>query len=772
MNDLDRAHSALQAIPPAIPREDWVKVAMAAHAAGIGFDAFDTWSAQADSYNAAKCRDLWKSIKPGKGIGPASLFQIAKQHGWRDGKTSPPRPARAAPVPKAAPAPEKPGMAPAEVWERGAPATAQHAYCQTKGIGAGAGRLGLRVLPANDPLHIGGKSMAGALLVPCREIDGTLKTLQCIPPTGPKMNLPGASFGNGFHVVGELKAGQPVYVCEGFASAWACWVETGHAAVVTFGASRMGTVAAAVREACSGAVLVLVPDVGKEAQADKVAANLRCAVARMPEGKPSNYDAWDVWQDESVPGAVALASILESAAMAPEKAVEATDDGDETDAPVLSEMALAALFAEECAARFRWSPGMDWMVNAGTHWERDDLLKRFNVVKAVCRNAAAMTEKPALAAKLCSSNTSSAVLSLARSESGIVTPVAEWDKYPMLLNTPGDCYDLETGLPVSRTGLLFTQVTGIAPARMATPVWEKFISEVFDNDVEAMEFIQRLAGYCLTGSTIEQKIFFLFGVGSNGKNVLMDVLKAIAGRYGHNLPSEALMTAKHERHPTTLAALQGKRLAISSEIEESAHWAEARIKQLTGDAELTARYMRGDEFTFPVTHKHVLAGNFKPRLKGDDFAMQRRMVLVPFTQQFTGTRKDERLPEKLKAEHPGILAWAIEGARKWATDGLRIPTTVTESSKEYMAQQNDIELWIDECCNVGDGLRCKSSDLYASYANWKQRNGENAGSSKMFSQRLERKFTKKKEAPGMMFLGLQLKPEHQQNDYQNQSRGI
>lgn len=321
MNDLDRAHSALQAIPPAIPREDWVKVAMAAHAAGIGFDAFDTWSAQADSYNAAKCRDLWKSIKPGKGIGPASLFQIAKQHGWRDGKTSPPRPARAAPVPKAAPAPEKPGMAPAEVWERGAPATAQHAYCQTKGIGAGAGRLGLRVLPANDPLHIGGKSMAGALLVPCREIDGTLKTLQCIPPTGPKMNLPGASFGNGFHVVGELKAGQPVYVCEGFASAWACWVETGHAAVVTFGASRMGTVAAAVREACSGAVLVLVPDVGKEAQADKVAANLRCAVARMPEGRPDNYDAWDCWQDESQPGAPALAAILE-AATAPVEAPE------------------------------------------------------------------------------------------------------------------------------------------------------------------------------------------------------------------------------------------------------------------------------------------------------------------------------------------------------------------------------------------------------------------------------------------------------------------
>lgn len=440
--------------------------------------------------------------------------------------------------------------------------------------------------------------------------------------------------------------------------------------------------------------------------------------------------------------------------------------------PELSEMELASNFAALCSDKFKWSPGMDWMVNAGTHWERDDHLRRFNVVKAVCRNAATATDKAALAAKLCSANTSSAVLSLARSEPDIVTPVAEWDKHPMLLNTPGDCYDLETGLPVSRTGLLFTQVTGIAPSRMATPLWDKFVSEVFDNDVELVEFVQRLAGYCLTGSTKEQKIFFLFGAGSNGKNVLLDALNAIAGRYGHNLPSEALMTSKHERHPTTLAALQGKRLAISSEIEESAHWAEARIKQLTGDATLTARYMRGDEFTFNVTHKHLLAGNFKPRLKGDDYAMQRRMVLVPFTQQFIGTRKDEHLPEKLKAEYPGILSWAIEGARKWAADGLHIPGAVVDSSKEYMSEQNDIELWAGECCNVGDGLRAKSSDLYVSYAAWKLRNGENAGSSKMFSQRLERKFTKGKSDGLMVFKGLQLKPDYQPNDYRNQSQGF
>lgn len=415
---------------------------------------------------------------------------------------------------------------------------------------------------------------------------------------------------------------------------------------------------------------------------------------------------------------------------------------------------------------------MDWMHNEGTHWERDDRLHRFTAAKAVCREAAESAEKAQTQAKLCSSGVGSAVLHLARSEPQINTAVADWDSSPMLLNTPGGVYDLRTGCAVPRERHLFTQVAGVAPAPMATPVWLKFLQEVFADDVEMIEFMQRWFGYCLTGDIREQVLLFLYGVGSNGKSVLLDVQRAIAGKYGHNLPAEALMTAKHERHPTTFAALQGKRLAISSEIEESSHWAESRIKSLTGDSTLTARFMRGDEFTFNITHKHVLAGNFKPRLKGDDYAMQRRMVLVPFTQQFTGTRRDESLSEKLKAEYPGILAWAIAGAAKWAESGLLIPQSVRESSKEYMAEQNDIELWIDECCDVGDGLRCKSSDLYASYAAWKARNGEVAGSSKVFSQRLERKFSKGKTAAGMVFKGLQLKPEHQQSDYLKQTKGF
>lgn len=435
------------------------------------------------------------------------------------------------------------------------------------------------------------------------------------------------------------------------------------------------------------------------------------------------------------------------------------------EAPAYSEIQLAEEFAAAAVERFRWSPGMDWMSNQGAHWERDSKLARYSLAKEVCKGAAAAVEKAHHAAKLTSASTVNSVLSLARSEAGIVTGVDAWDAHPMLLNTPGGVYDLETGRTVSREGLLFTQITKVAPAAMKTPVWDKFIAEVFGGDLEMVEFIQRMGGYALTGSTVEHKLFYLYGNGRNGKSVLLEVLRSVSGAYSHNLPAEALMSSKHERHPTSFAALQGKRLAVSSEIEDGSHWAESKIKELTGEATLTARFMRGDDFTFHITHKHVIAGNFKPRLKGDDFAITERMVLVPFRQRFEGARKDVRLPEKLRAEYPGILAWFIEGARKWAADGLRVPSAVAEASSEYMHEQNDLLQWINERCHLGGPAADeRSSVLYADYSEWKQARGERPQAIGTFSERLEKMgsdgmgIRKLKTKKANVFLGICLRP--------------
>jgi putative DNA primase/helicase len=245
-----------------------------------------------------------------------------------------------------------------------------------------------------------------------------------------------------------------------------------------------------------------------------------------------------------------------------------------------------------------------------------------------------------------------------------------------------------------------------------------------------------MCGYCLSGDRREQKLFFAHGQGSNGKSTLLDILMWMMGSYALKLPTTALMASRNERHPTELAQLHGKRLAVSNELEEGSFWAEARIKELTGDETLTARFMRQDNFTFTMSHKHLIAGNHKPRLKGGDPAMARRMVLLPFLQKFEGAAKDAKLPEKLKAEAPGIMAWAIEGARKWYADGLAIPGKVEDASRDYMAEHDDIAMWIEECCKIDAGTHARSSDLYASFRRWKQSRGEHEPSQTVWGEKM------------------------------------
>ena len=326
--DTDRARDALRAIPPDCDRETWVKVGMSAQAAGVDFDTFDTWSAGAENYDSRAARDVWRSIKPGKGVGAGTLYRVAAEHGWRMGDSKPLQRPPQAPR-KAAEPPRKPapGMSPAEVWGRCLPATAAHPYAQAKGL-AGAPLEGLRVLPEGDPLRIAGEPMAGALVVPAYGPDGALQSLQVVAVgdaaarlkaqgKSAKMNLPGAPMAGAFFVVGDVLPGAPLYVCEGVGTAWACWQATGAAAVVCFGWGSVARVAADLRQRDASASLVLVPDVGKEQDAAEIAQAVGAAVAYMPQGEAQNFDANDLAQRD---GADVLAELLEAATEPPKPA--------------------------------------------------------------------------------------------------------------------------------------------------------------------------------------------------------------------------------------------------------------------------------------------------------------------------------------------------------------------------------------------------------------------------------------------------------------------
>lgn len=400
--------------------------------------------------------------------------------------------------------------------------------------------------------------------------------------------------------------------------------------------------------------------------------------------------------------------------------------------PEFSDDAMALEFAAR-AAHLRWSPGLGWMADDGVVWSRDDKLLRYDQARTICRDAAFEAEDEE-GRRLTSARTVNAVLSLAMSDRRLVVPAEAWDCNPMILNTPNGIVQMDACTVQARGTAYVTQAARVTPSPGPAPIWHRFIQEVCCGDAGLIEFMQRSLGYCLTGDRREQVLFFWYGLGANGKSVLAELVQWIAGSYSVKMPATALMQAKGERHPTELAQLRGKRLAVSSELDESSFFNESLVKELTGDNTLTARFMRGDFFEFAMTQKHVIIGNFKPRLRGGDPAMTRRMLLVPFMASFKGAARDPHMLDKLKAEAPAILHWILQGTMAWSSEGLAIPAAVRDASADYMADHDDLALWIEECC-AREG-EARAATLYESFGRWKKARGEHAPSLTTWGPRL------------------------------------
>lgn len=301
LNDVERAREALNAIPADCDRSTWIKLGMAFNEAGGSFEDFHDWSQQGSNYKGRKdVLTMWESIEPSGGITRRTLFKVAAEHGHHLPRDSAPRVAKRSAERSESPVATRPTLGVTNVWDRCGAAPEAHPYIVAK-----HGRAeGLRVVPPNDPLTIRGERIAGWLVVPVSSLSGKIVSLQFIAPPDisnalkarsvpNKLNLPGAPMA-GVFIVGELEPGGVVYLVEGIGTAWACWKATGHPAAVCFGWSLVKARAAELRERDPSAALVIVPDVGKEAEATNIAREVRGILAPMPEGWPKNADICDL----------------------------------------------------------------------------------------------------------------------------------------------------------------------------------------------------------------------------------------------------------------------------------------------------------------------------------------------------------------------------------------------------------------------------------------------------------------------------------------------
>ncbi|HSY21914.1 MAG TPA: phage/plasmid primase, P4 family [Polyangiaceae bacterium] len=284
-----------------------------------------------------------------------------------------------------------------------------------------------------------------------------------------------------------------------------------------------------------------------------------------------------------------------------------------------------------------------------------------------------------------------AMVSLARHELAVAVAHERLDGDRMLLNCKNGTVDLRTG--EMHAHLREDLCTKLAPvdfdASAACPTWDAFLFRVMGGNAEMVDYLQRLAGYALTGEIREHILAFFFGAGANGKSTFLRTLHAVLGDYASPAPRGLLFRARGgDRHPTELASLHGKRFVTCSEVEEGQTFDESLTKDLTGGDPIECRRMREDFWSFDPTHKLFVAGNHKPTVRGDDEGIWRRMRLVPWLVNLAENEQDKTLPDKLLAEAPGILAWCVRGCLSWQHNGLSEPSAVRAATTAYR-EEND-----------------------------------------------------------------------------------
>jgi putative DNA primase/helicase len=408
--------------------------------------------------------------------------------------------------------------------------------------------------------------------------------------------------------------------------------------------------------------------------------------------------------------------------------------------PRLSEEALALRFSRQYADELRYVDGWGrWMCWDGTRWREDDTLAVFDRCRRICRRASAECGdvKERAAMKIAAAQTVAAIERLARADRRHAAVVQQWDADAWLLNTAAGTVDLRTGELLSHLREQYlTKITAAGPGGEC-PMWRRFLDRVTDGNSELQEFLQRVIGYCLSGSTREHALFFLYGTGANGKSVFLSTIAGILGDYAKTAPASAFTASSTDQHPTDLAGLRGARFVTAIETEDGRWWAEAKIKSLTGGDRITARFMRQDFFEYVPQFKLIVAGNHKPGLRNVDEAIRRRLHLIPFTVTIAEQERDPDLAEKLKTEYPGVLQWAIEGCLGWQRDGLKSPDIVRSATSDYLAAEDAIGRWIEDRCLVGDGYWTAGAALFADWQQWSDRTGERPGTQKRFTQGLQ-----------------------------------
>jgi P4 family phage/plasmid primase-like protien len=336
----------------------------------------------------------------------------------------------------------------------------------------------------------------------------------------------------------------------------------------------------------------------------------------------------------------------------------------------------------------------------------------------------------------------------------------ELDSDIWLFNCENGTIDLRTGK--RREHRREDYITKLCPIEFdpdaQAPRFERFMSEIFADRDPLVRFTQRYAGSALSGETKDRAFVILHGAGKNGKTTLLEVLRHVLGDYAKDTPIETFMQKTYEGVGNDVAMLRGARFVTASESDKGRKLAVAKVKSLIVAQTVTARFLFQEPFSFKPELKLFIATNHKPVIEETTEAIWDRVNLLPFDVRFEGKDADADLQEKLIAEAPGILAWLVRGCLEWRRSGLNPPPEVRAATAEYRTEMDPVGRFIDEECEAIPGISVKYSTLWDHWEDWAIEVGEEIGSKRAFSARLqEQGFEKIKMRDGIYYADLRIK---------------